>query len=224
HSKAIHNNEEIGIHRIDEKKWKQGVPITSDLLSKTLSSLSNPLDPKCRVSDVSTSVDGTCVHRSILIFICRGISWYRSSALDAHRSIVLPLVDPTWSARVKRPLSSKMLQISLSLIFSLEPKSASIAGSVIKIGHASMNQKLMSSLRKRALKIAASKSRFELFYWSLYESSLNGFSHQVLFRLILSVTFQTCLKNPIPCIPSPKTSGYVRFSVGNQLWLLHTVK
>ncbi|WZY77719.1 hypothetical protein YC2023_024103 [Brassica napus] len=34
------------------------------------------------------------------------------------------------------------------------------------------------SLRKRALKIAASKSRFELFYWSLYESSLNGFSHQ----------------------------------------------
>ncbi|KAG5410852.1 hypothetical protein IGI04_007171 [Brassica rapa subsp. trilocularis] len=28
------------IHRIDEKKWKQGVPITSDLLSKTLSSLS----------------------------------------------------------------------------------------------------------------------------------------------------------------------------------------
>ncbi|KAG5384252.1 hypothetical protein IGI04_035722 [Brassica rapa subsp. trilocularis] len=69
-----------------------------------------------------------------------------------------------------------------------------------------------SSLRKRALKIAASKSRFELFYWSLYESSLNG------------VTFQTCLKNPIPCIPSPKTSGYVRFSVGNQLWLLHTVQ
>ncbi|KAG5388675.1 hypothetical protein IGI04_030216 [Brassica rapa subsp. trilocularis] len=69
-----------------------------------------------------------------------------------------------------------------------------------------------SSLRKRALKIAASKSRFELFYLSLYESSLNG------------VTFQTCLKNPIPCIPSPKTSGYVRFSVGNQLWLLHTVQ
>ncbi|KAG5412922.1 hypothetical protein IGI04_000489, partial [Brassica rapa subsp. trilocularis] len=41
------------------------------------------------------------------------------------------------------------------------------------------------SLRNRALKIAASKSRFELFYWSLYESSLNDFSHQVLFRLIL---------------------------------------
>ncbi|KAG5384396.1 hypothetical protein IGI04_035866 [Brassica rapa subsp. trilocularis] len=93
------------------------------------------------------------------------------------------------------------------------------AGSVTKIGQASMNQNLM-----RALKIAASKSCFELFYWSLYESSLNGFSHQVMFRLILSVTFQTCLKNPISCIPSPKTSGYVRFSVGNQLWLLHTVK
>ena len=29
---------------------------------------------KCRMSNVSTSIDGTCVHRSILIFICRGIS------------------------------------------------------------------------------------------------------------------------------------------------------
>ncbi|KAG5400082.1 hypothetical protein IGI04_014689 [Brassica rapa subsp. trilocularis] len=54
---------------------------------------SSPLDPKCRMSNVSTSIDGTCVHRSILIFICRGISWCRSTALDVHRSIVLPLVD-----------------------------------------------------------------------------------------------------------------------------------
>ncbi|KAG5400038.1 hypothetical protein IGI04_014645 [Brassica rapa subsp. trilocularis] len=54
---------------------------------------SSLLDPKCRMSNVSTSIDGTCVHRSILIFICRGISWCRSIALDAHRSIVLPLVD-----------------------------------------------------------------------------------------------------------------------------------
>ena len=33
-------------------------------------------------------------------------------------------------------------------------------------------------------------------------------------------TFQTCLKNPIPCIPSPKTSSCVRFSVGGQLWFI----
>ncbi|KAG5414586.1 hypothetical protein IGI04_002153 [Brassica rapa subsp. trilocularis] len=36
-------------------------------------------------------------------------------------------------------------------------------------------------------------------------------------------TFQTCLKNPIPCIPSPKTSNCVRFSVGGQLWFLQTI-
>ncbi|KAF2534776.1 hypothetical protein F2Q70_00029362 [Brassica cretica] len=29
-------------------------------------------------------------------------------------------------------------------------------------------------------------------------------------------TFQTCLKNPIPCIPSPKTSSCVKFSDGDQ--------
>ncbi|KAG5414857.1 hypothetical protein IGI04_002424, partial [Brassica rapa subsp. trilocularis] len=39
------------------------------------------LNPKYRVSDVSTSIDGTCVHQSILIFICRGIFWCRSIAL-----------------------------------------------------------------------------------------------------------------------------------------------
>ncbi|KAG5384629.1 hypothetical protein IGI04_036099 [Brassica rapa subsp. trilocularis] len=68
------------------------------------------LNPKCRVSDVSTSIDGTCVHRSILIFICRGISWYRSSALMRIDRLFLLSSTSTWSARVKCPLSSKMLQ------------------------------------------------------------------------------------------------------------------
>ncbi|KAG5415443.1 hypothetical protein IGI04_003010 [Brassica rapa subsp. trilocularis] len=74
---------------------------------------------------------------------------------------------------------------------------------------------------------------FEFFYWNLYESSLNGFSHQVMVEIergnvinesTQGVTFQTCLKNPIPCIPIPKTSDYVRFSVGGQLWFLQTIK
>ncbi|KAG5410738.1 hypothetical protein IGI04_007057 [Brassica rapa subsp. trilocularis] len=145
---------------------------------------------KCRVSDVSTSIDGTCVHRLILIFICQGISWYRSIALmqiyvvsSGEMSFKLQnapkISDQDWTGFHESKLNGGCHQ---------------------------------SSLRKRALKIAASKSRFELFYWSLYESSING------------VTFQTCLKNPIPCIPSPKISGYVRFSVRNQLWLLHTVQ
>ncbi|KAG5384894.1 hypothetical protein IGI04_036364 [Brassica rapa subsp. trilocularis] len=87
----------------NENKEFQSQVIFSPKLSLSLSQrhfrnlawtwASSPLDPKCRMSNVSTSIDGTCVHRSILIFICRGISWCRSTALDVHRSIVLPLID-----------------------------------------------------------------------------------------------------------------------------------
>ncbi|KAG5378206.1 hypothetical protein IGI04_026048 [Brassica rapa subsp. trilocularis] len=68
------------------------------------------LDPKCRVSNVSTSIYGTCVHRSILIFICRGIPWCRSIALMRIDRLFFLSSTSTWSARVKCLLSSNMLQ------------------------------------------------------------------------------------------------------------------
>ncbi|KAF3543849.1 hypothetical protein DY000_02007058 [Brassica cretica] len=75
------------------------------------------------------------------------------------------------------------------------------AGLVAKIGQASMNQGLMvvatkscsllfdpyprilceASLEDRRLKVP-----FEFLYWNLYEASFNGFSHQVLFRFLLT--------------------------------------
>ncbi|KAG5384195.1 hypothetical protein IGI04_035665 [Brassica rapa subsp. trilocularis] len=146
--------------------------------------------------------------------------WYLCTSIDINLHLsrhFMVSIDSTGCASIDCSSSRRPLHVpnfSLALIFSLESKSASISGSVTKIGHASMNQNLM-----RALKIAASMSRFELFYWSLYESSLNGFSHQVLRYLPdLSEEFDPMY------ITSPKTSGYVRFSAGNQLWLLHTVK
>ena len=41
----------------------------------------------------------------------------------------------------------------------------------------------------RTLMIAASKSRSNSFCWNLYEASLNGCSHQVLFRFHLTNTY-----------------------------------
>ncbi|KAF2587522.1 hypothetical protein F2Q70_00037231 [Brassica cretica] len=125
------------------------------------------------------------------------------------------------------------------LDFSLESKSASIAGSVTKIGQASMNQNLMVVATKFCSLLFNLYPRFlcksepgRLPPPSPVSNSFTGvFMNQALMDLAtkrylpdLGVTFQTCLKNPIPGIPSPKTSGYVRFSVGNQLWLLHTVQ
>ncbi|KAG5415447.1 hypothetical protein IGI04_003014 [Brassica rapa subsp. trilocularis] len=123
--------------------------------------------------------------------------------------------------------SDKYLKLQSLSNFSLESKFASIARSLTKIGQASMNQDLMVVATKScsllfdiyprilceaSLEDCCLQVSFEVFYWNLYEASLNG------------VTFQTCLKNPIPCIPSPKTSDYVRFSVGGQLWFLQTIK
>ncbi|KAG5412921.1 hypothetical protein IGI04_000488 [Brassica rapa subsp. trilocularis] len=53
------------------------------------------MNPKCRVSKVSTSIDGTCVHRSTTLMRIDRLFFLSSTS--------------TWSARVKRPLSSKML-------------------------------------------------------------------------------------------------------------------
>ncbi|KAG5384240.1 hypothetical protein IGI04_035710, partial [Brassica rapa subsp. trilocularis] len=188
---------------------KQGVPIRSDLLSQMKlvtklglekKKLSLPLlNPKCRVWCLDIDRRYMCTSIDINLHLSRHFLISIVST-DAYRSIILPLHKYKVNALPWEYRSHDARQVFGAV------------GSVTKIGHASMNQNLMSSLRKRALKIATSKSRFELFYLSLYESSLNG------------VTFQTYLKNPIPCIPSPKTSGYVRFSVGNQLWLLHTVQ
>ncbi|KAG5374390.1 hypothetical protein IGI04_042307, partial [Brassica rapa subsp. trilocularis] len=81
----------------------------------------------------------------------------------------------------------------------------------------------------RTLMIAATKSRSNSFCWNPYEASLNGCSHQGRNRerkgdkSTQGFTFQTCLKNSIPCIPSPKTSSCVKFSVGGQLWFLQTI-
>ncbi|KAG5410739.1 hypothetical protein IGI04_007058, partial [Brassica rapa subsp. trilocularis] len=145
--------------------------------------------------------------------------WYLCTSIDINLHLsrhLMMSIDNTGCVSIdcsssRRPLHGQLgecFTLGVSIIGCKDFRQVSrAAGSVTQIGQGSMNQNLM-----RALKIAVSKSRFELFYWSLYESSLNG------------VTFQTCLKNPIPCIPSPKTSGYVRFSVGNQLWLLHTFK
>ncbi|KAF3503583.1 hypothetical protein F2Q69_00041846 [Brassica cretica] len=75
------------------------------------------------------------------------------------------------------------------------------AGSLTKIGQASMNQDLTvvstkpclllfdlypRILRKASLEDCRLQVPFEFFYWNLYESSLNGFSHQVLFKLLLT--------------------------------------
>ncbi|KAF3526400.1 hypothetical protein F2Q69_00047306 [Brassica cretica] len=75
------------------------------------------------------------------------------------------------------------------------------AGSVTKIGQTSMNQVLMvvatkpcsllSDLYPRILCEASLEDcrlqvPFEFFYWNLYEASLNGFSHQVMFRFLLT--------------------------------------
>ncbi|KAG5415444.1 hypothetical protein IGI04_003011 [Brassica rapa subsp. trilocularis] len=117
----------------------------------------------------------------------------------------------------------------------LQSRSPYISRSLTKIGQASTNQvsmvvatkpcSLLFDLyprihMKRALKIAATKSRSNYFCWNPYEASLNGCSHQGRNRerkgdkSTQGFTFQTCLKNPIPCIPNPKTSSSVRFSVG----------
>ncbi|KAF3596558.1 hypothetical protein DY000_02022823 [Brassica cretica] len=109
--------------------------------------------------------------------------------------------------------SDKYLELQEKLVpnfslsnFSLESKSASIAGSVTtgsvtKIGQASKNQDLMVVATKpcsllfdlyprilceASLEDCRLEVPFEFFYWNLYESSLNGFSHQVMFRLLLT--------------------------------------
>ncbi|KAG5397531.1 hypothetical protein IGI04_019345 [Brassica rapa subsp. trilocularis] len=102
----------------------------------------------------------------------------------------------------------------------LQSKSAYIAKSLTKIGQASMNQALM---------VVATKScslLFDLYPRIICEAIINGCSHQrkrVINLSTLGFTFQTCLKNPIPCIPSPKTSSCVKFSVGGQFWFLQTI-
>ncbi|KAG5384423.1 hypothetical protein IGI04_035893 [Brassica rapa subsp. trilocularis] len=110
---------------------------------------SSMLDPKYRVSNVSTSINGTCVHRSILIFICRGISWCRSTTLDAHQSIVLPLVhlymvsSDEMSFKLQNA-PNECFTLGVSIIGCKDFRQVSgTAGSVTKIGHASMNQNLM---------------------------------------------------------------------------------
>ncbi|KAG5374504.1 hypothetical protein IGI04_042184 [Brassica rapa subsp. trilocularis] len=178
----------------------------------------SPLDPKCRVSNVSTSIDGTCVHRSILIFICRGISWCRSTALVAHRSIVLPLVDLYMVSSDEMSFKlqnspNECFTLGVSIIGCKDFRQVSgAAGSVTKIGQASMNQNLMVVATKLCSLL------FDIYPRVLCEKRENVINN------LQGVTFQTCLKNLIPCIPSPKTSGYVRFSVENQRWLLHTFK
>ncbi|WZZ73123.1 hypothetical protein YC2023_084493 [Brassica napus] len=47
--------------------------------------------------------------------------------------------------------------------------------------------------------------------------------HATFDDLGLGLPSQTCLKNPIPCISSLKTSSCVKFSVGGQLWFLQTI-
>ncbi|KAG5375942.1 hypothetical protein IGI04_040538 [Brassica rapa subsp. trilocularis] len=169
---------------------KQGVPITSDLLSQMklvtklgLEKKSSPcrqtlrhlLNPKCRVWCLDIDRRYLCTSIDINLHLSRHFLISISST-DAYRSIILPLHKYKVNA-LPWEYRSQDARIS-DMYLELKSKSASIAGSVTKIGQASMNQNLMSSLRKRALKTAASKSRFELFYLSLYESSLNGFSHQ----------------------------------------------
>ncbi|KAG5393711.1 hypothetical protein IGI04_023674 [Brassica rapa subsp. trilocularis] len=116
----------------------------------------------------------------------------------------------------------------------LQSKSASIAGSLTKrtcFHESSLNGGCHQVLIhvNRTLMIAATKSRSNSFCWNPYEASINGCSHQDRNRekkcdkSTQGFTFQTCLKNPISCIPSPKTSSCVKFSVGGQLWFLRTI-
>ncbi|KAG5397562.1 hypothetical protein IGI04_019376 [Brassica rapa subsp. trilocularis] len=119
---------------------------------------------------------------------------------DAHRSIVLPLVDDLYvvsSGEMSFKLQNAPKYKVNALPWEYRLQNARILDRISDQDWTGFHEsKLNGGCHQRALKIA--KSRFELFYWSLYESSLNG------------VTFQTCLKNLIPCIPSPKTSDYVR--------------
>ncbi|KAG5374514.1 hypothetical protein IGI04_042166 [Brassica rapa subsp. trilocularis] len=174
------------------------------------------LNPKCRVWCLDIDRWYLCTSIDINLHLSRHFLISIVST-DAHRSIILPLVDLLvhkykvnalpWEYRSQDSrISDRYLELQTGF------HESKLNGGCHQVLFTSFRPISKSSLRKQALKIAASKSRFELFYLSLYESSLNG------------VTFQTCLKNPIPCIPSPKTSGYVWFSVGNQLWLLHTVQ
>ncbi|KAG5393528.1 hypothetical protein IGI04_023491 [Brassica rapa subsp. trilocularis] len=115
----------IETHSIDEKKWKQGVPITSDLLSpmklvtklglekaflpsKHLGSIYSTrlktrqgilviwflslLNPKCRVWCLDIDRWYLCTSIDINLHLSRHFLISIVST-DAHRSIVLPLVD-----------------------------------------------------------------------------------------------------------------------------------
>ncbi|KAG5400083.1 hypothetical protein IGI04_014690 [Brassica rapa subsp. trilocularis] len=109
------------------------------------------------------------------------------------------------------------------------------ASKMTKIGQASMNQDLMVVATKPCSLL------FDLYPRILCEASLEDCRLKVPFKFFnysrveierekvinestQGVTFQTCLKNLIPCIPNPKTSNYVKFSVRGQLWFLQTIK
>ena len=95
----------------------------------------------------------------------------------------------------------KLVPIFLSLsLISLLNQGLFYFKTVIKIGQASMNQNLMVVGTKlcsllfdlypripceASLEDCRLQVPFESVYWSLCESSLYGFSHQVMFRLIL---------------------------------------
>ncbi|KAG5401133.1 hypothetical protein IGI04_015740, partial [Brassica rapa subsp. trilocularis] len=157
--------------------------------------------------------------------------WYLCTSIDINLHLsrhLLVTIDSTGCASIdcsssRRPLRGQLgecFTLGVSIIGCKDFRQVSgAAGSVTKIGQASINQNLMVVATKfcsllfdiyprNSLTILGSKFRER----KCDKKSTPG------------VTFQTYLKNPIPCIPSPKTSGYVRFSVGNQLWLFHTVQ
>ncbi|KAG5388681.1 hypothetical protein IGI04_030222 [Brassica rapa subsp. trilocularis] len=108
----------------------------------------------------------------------------------------------------------------------------------LQIGQVSMNQVLMVVATKSCsfFFLPISKNSYEsslddcrhevafefFFCWNPYEASLN--EREIVINLSTQgFAFQTYLKNLIPCIPSPKTSSCVKFSVGGQLWFLQKI-
>ncbi|KAG5384375.1 hypothetical protein IGI04_035845, partial [Brassica rapa subsp. trilocularis] len=178
------NRLDLVSHRLDADNERVSIENKNSLCRQTLRHL---LDPKCRVWCLDIDRRYLCTSIDINLYLSRHFLISIVST-DAHRSIILPLHKYKVNA----------------LPWEYRSHDARISDRISDQDWTGFHESKLnggchqSSLRKRALKIAASKSRFELFYLSLYESSLNG------------VTFQTYLKNPIPCIPSSKTSGYVR--------------
>ncbi|KAG5415442.1 hypothetical protein IGI04_003009, partial [Brassica rapa subsp. trilocularis] len=127
------------------------------------------LNPKCRVSCLNIDRWYLCTSIDINLHLSRHFLISIVST-DAHRSIILLLHKYKVNA----------------LPWEYRSHDARISDRISDQDWTGFHESKFnggchqSSLRKRALKIAASKPRFELFYLSLYESSLNCFSHQVL--------------------------------------------